>query len=62
MTAFQWFALTSPIVLAAIMAIVGLVETWLDRRGSQRDETLAAKVAGERSYLDGKRRYLPPGE
>ncbi|WP_420134198.1 hypothetical protein [Rhodopseudomonas sp.] len=62
MTAFQWFALTSPVILAAIMAMVGLVETWLDRRGLQRHQTLTAKVASERTYPDTKRPYSPPGE
>jgi hypothetical protein len=61
MTAFQWFALMSPVVLAAVMAVVGLVEAWLDRRGVERAEKLAASAGGSR-FLGTTRRFMPPGE
>ena len=62
MTSFQWFALMSPVVLAAVMVLVGLVEAWLDRRGVERAEKLAAKAAGGCRFLDTTPRYMPPGE
>lgn len=45
MTLFQWFALTSPVVVFAIMMLVGVIETKLDTERLRREEASSSDPA-----------------